>query len=267
MLRQLRYASNAFLSLVAPSSCWVSGDPVADADRSLSPAYRQQIAQQMIMPFCPNCGATVGPYTRFDHDNPCQECERRKLGVSSIVRVSAYTEPLSTLITRLKFNRRFEIAEILGVYLHQAIATHTHDGKNPPVDALIPIPLHWWRHWMRGFNQTEEIVRIASGHGHWPMLKPLWRVRATAPQTASPSRTARMTNVQNVFWCPQTKQLAGKHVWLVDDVCTTGATIRAAVRAIRKLPKEQQPASIHAAVVAITDHDAAETLPEMENKE
>jgi ComF family protein len=184
------------------------------------------------------------------------------LNLASIVRVGTYDDPLAALIKTLKFNRRHEVAGILGVYLHQALSMHTRDGKQPRVDAVVPIPLHWRRHWMRGFNQAEEISRIACKLGHWPMFKPLWRIRATMPQSVAASRAARAERMAGVFWCPRTHSLAGKHIWLVDDVCTTGATLRSAATAIRKLPKKLQPAGIHAAVLAITDHRAVGILSE-----
>lgn len=264
MIRHLRTASNALLSLVSPTSCWVSGRPVTDADHALAADLREQIARGMLMPFCPNCGATAGQYTAFDRDHPCHECAQRQLNIASIVRVGTYDDPLAALIKTLKFSRRHEVAEILGVYLHQAISMHTRDGKDPRVDAILPIPLHWWRHWMRGFNQAEEISRTACKLGHWPMLKPLWRIHATMPQSVTTSRTARNEHMAGVFWCQRTSSLAGKHIWLVDDVCTTGATLRSAATAIRKLPRKLQPASIHAAVIAITDHRAVSFIPEPE---
>ncbi len=256
-----RKISSAVGSLLAPPSCWVTGRPLREHEVSLSGTAREEITRGMLLPFCRNCGATTGHYAEFNRKHPCPECDHRDLLTQSIIRVGTYDGALAKLVTTLKFNRRFEVAKLLGVYLHQAMTMHTRDGTQPPIDLLIPVPLHWRRLWLRGFNQAEEITRAAAKLGHWPMAKMLWRIRANNPQTSKFSRNARRLNVEDVFWC-EPGHLAGKHVWLIDDVCTTGATLRAATAAIRRLPQQDHPAGIHAAVIAVTDHRKEIITPE-----
>ena len=90
-----------------------------------------------------------------------------------------------------------------------------------PVDALLPVPLHWWRHVTRGFNQADELckpIRKATGV---PLLRVVKRCRATAPQSGL-TAPQRRKNLRAAF--RTTRKLDAKHVVIIDDVITTGET-------------------------------------------
>jgi ComF family protein len=100
---------------------------------------------------------------------------------------------------------------------------------------VVPIPLHPWRRARRGFNQAEELAR----HLGLPMRRALWRVRATAPQTALDARSRRR-NLDGAFrlspfLTPRRRRLwlEGKTVVLIDDVRTTGATLEACAHVLK----------------------------------
>lgn len=97
-------------------------------------------------------------------------------------------------------------------------------------DCVVPVPLHWTRQWTRGFNQAAD---LAKGLG-LPVVHALARVRRTTTQTALPS-ARRRANVKDAFairrgYVP--RLLRGRTVVLVDDVCTTGATLEACARVL-----------------------------------
>ncbi|MFO0865361.1 MAG: phosphoribosyltransferase family protein [Gemmataceae bacterium] len=115
------------------------------------------------------------------------------------------------------------------------------------IDVVVPVPLHWTRRWMRGFNQTDLIAdRLANVLG--ASYRPRWlkRVRRTDLQTRQGSPQARKANVKNAFaltrWC----EAKDKTVLLIDDVLTTGATAHEAAKALRS----QKPAKILVTVLA-----------------
>jgi ComF family protein len=100
---------------------------------------------------------------------------------------------------------------------------------------VVPVPLHWWRHWRRGYNQAETLARaVAAGLGLpcWPRC--LRRIRNTPQQTLQSSPTSRQANVHGAFAPRPGYRMAGKRVLLVDDVLTTGATASEAARALRR---------------------------------
>ena len=99
------------------------------------------------------------------------------------------------------------------------------------VDGVIPVPLHWYRRWRRGYNQAEIIAReLATALGASLQADVLVRRRRTRSQTRLTAE-ARTRNVAGVFRVR--KKPEGKHLLLVDDTFTTGATLYACYKAIR----------------------------------
>jgi len=95
-------------------------------------------------------------------------------------------------------------------------------------DAVVPVPLHRRRRRARGFNQAEDLAR----HLDRPVLLALRRVRATVSQTDLPA-ARRHANVRNAFAVRRRCDVGGLRIVIVDDVCTTGATLEACARALR----------------------------------
>lgn len=114
-------------------------------------------------------------------------------------------------------------------------------------DFLIPIPLHWQRYAQRGFNQSEEIARVLSQTHTIPVSCGVVRVKATEYQ-ASLEYEGRQKNVADVFKLTAAARelYRDKHLVIIDDVMTTGATLRAVARVL----VDCRPASITAVVAA-----------------
>lgn len=103
-------------------------------------------------------------------------------------------------------------------------------------DVIIPVPLHWRKKHKRGFNQSEEIAKGLSQSLRIPLdTKSLIRTRGTATQTRK-SRSARLENISGAFRLDGNTNLHGRHVLLVDDVLTTGATLEACANVILQSP-------------------------------
>jgi ComF family protein len=249
--RALGRLSAPLLELVFPATCWTTGTAITSDEGGLSTAVREQIARGVAWPYCTRCGTTTGQFADHSRANPCPRCNVRNLGVQTMARVGTYDPPLSVLVRQLKFNNHPELARLLAPFLYQAMAL-----RGRPVDVLIPVPLHWRRKMARGYNQSEELARALAALSAWPMAGVLRRVKRTPEQSHTQSVLQRIENLRGAFACKPTTALSGRHVWLIDDVCTTGATLRAAAIAFRTLPKEQRPASINAAVVCVTDWTA-----------
>lgn len=160
-----------------------------------------------------------------------------------IYAVGAYADPLKKLINAKRFSQRATSAQLGELVARNALILQK------PIDVVVPIPLHWTRYAWRGYNQSEEIARVVAKIRGVPVCHELVRNRKTEYQ-AECSRAERTLNVLGAFALSDAgKQLlAGKHVALVDDVFTTGATMEAAARAIYAA----KPASVCALVVART---------------
>ncbi len=138
-----------------------------------------------------------------------------------------YTSPIDHLIQALKYGRQLSCARILGEYL----AAHIGDIATKP-DVVVPVPLHRARLRERGFNQSLELARpLAKRLGIPLIIDGARRTRPTVPQTGLRLKE-RQKNVRGAFAVMQ--DFTDKRIAIVDDVMTSGATVEALARALRK---------------------------------
>ena len=186
-------------------------------------------------PRCPLCGAALA-----DQDGLCVDCwslldipddggggEAAALWLEHGRRVPVhaatfYNEASRRLVLDHKHGRRIALARLLVRLIAATLSGPAHDGVAP---LLVPVPLHRWRLWSRGFNQAALIsaaLTRVSGVANDPLL--LRRVRATPPLRAMGAK-ARARAVAGVFRVIDPKaQLRRKSVVLIDDIYTSGAT-------------------------------------------
>ena len=140
-----------------------------------------------------------------------------------------YEDELRRMIQLFKYDRIRTLAVPLGRLLVAGLPAHER------FDAIVPIPLHWRRRWARGFNQSELLARVVARHAGVPLETILKRKKATAAQ-AGLSDAQRRTNTEHAFAVvdKHRESLKGKHILLIDDVLTTGATLSAASRVLRR---------------------------------
>ena len=137
-----------------------------------------------------------------------------------------YTFPVDAAIKALKFKRRLFYAPAFAELLCEAAARMA-----PDIDAVLPVPLHWRRRWFRGFNQAVEIGRPVAKHLGVPLLSCARRRRATPFQSGlNAKERARNLKAAFVIRGP----LSYRHVAIIDDVITTGATMREVARVVKR---------------------------------
>lgn len=173
-------------------------------------------------PFCIQCGDKVAA------DDLCARCRISPLQIERI-RAAVYFEgALREAIHHLKYKGRTALVKPLG----NLMATHWQQHPMP-ADVLVPVPLHAARLRERGYNQAALLARELAQRVELTVNeKTLVRKRATAPQVELSARERR-ENVHDAFCCCD-DGLAEKRVLLIDDVCTTGATLEACALALRE---------------------------------
>ncbi|MBV9468042.1 MAG: ComF family protein, partial [Abitibacteriaceae bacterium] len=158
--------------------------------------------------------------------------------------VYEFEEPVREAVHRLKYGDKIALAQPLARLLHNYLRQPpVQDApKLPPIPhdqlaLLIPVPLHPWRHYRRGYNQSTLLARALGQLMQVPVGEILRRTRHTTPQVELSAKN-RMENVRGAFALDEAmvKKLTpgGGPMLLLDDVCTTGSTLRECAGVLKK---------------------------------
>lgn len=218
-------------SLLAPrtcAACLAALPPRAAPGRGwagvLCPPCRAGV--EPIGPACPACGAPRPPFS--DPAPRCRACRGRPLGeVAGTVALLRYRGPARRLLHRVKYGGRDDVCAPLGRALGRRVVEAL--GPLDPALVVVPVPLHLLRRWARGFNQAERVAEAVAEALDRPLVPALARRRRTRPLFGV-RREARDAVVAGAFRAR--RALGGRPVLLVDDIRTSGATLRAAAAAL-----------------------------------
>lgn len=173
---------------------------------------------------CPECGK-ISPLSNF-----CLNC-KRKLDLSLIgiiIAVSYKAGPTREMIHHLKYSGFTELADLLGELIVQRLVAESL----PSNVVLVPVPLHIKKQAERGFNQSELIARYVSNRTKIPTVSALIRTRKTESQVGL-SGNERRSNLEGAFQCNEKSAIAGKLIFLVDDVTTTYSTLNECAKELK----------------------------------
>ena len=216
-----------------------------------APPWPQQVQKLGWKPdpfdtYCDRCGVHVGP-NEVD-DRGCSHCRGSRPPWDQFVRLSSYEGEMVGWIHQIKFTRFTSLAEIMGRTLGERLLQAGLDGSRALV---VPMPTTWRRRVVRGIDHAGDIARGVS-RGSGGRLTCLMKRKHCPSQRTLPA-SGRIRNAgKAAFSLPGRPDLKGWDVILVDDVCTTGATLRAAARVLKKAG----PDMLWVAVLAVSDEDA-----------
>ena len=175
--------------------------------------------------FCIRCIETL-PRSLY-HKMQLNPMERRFAGIVPFVRATGHfiysrNSELAGAIHDMKY-RQFpsvgrRLGEIVGDELHMA-------GFFSGADYVAAVPMHWWKKWRRGYNQVDYIAAGISEASGVPVIDVLEASRGHKTQT-SMTLEERIANLSGSFVVKDPSALSGKGLVIVDDVCTTGSTMR-----------------------------------------
>jgi ComF family protein len=193
-------------------------------------------------PLCDRCGDPLATWrTASAALAICPRCRRTRRSIDRARAIGAYDGALRAIVHALKYEGRRSLAKPLAVLMRHRGHEMFHGAA-----CVVPVPLHRSRRRHRGFNQAEDLAR----HLGLPVVAALARVRATDTQTDLPA-AQRHRNVRDAFGPTRAStSLAGATVVIVDDVCTTGATLDACAAALKAVGVREVRALTAARVVA-----------------
>ena len=222
-------AVRALLDLLFPPLCHVCREFIPDAgDLEICSRCMEKIPK-LVSPLCPVCGAPFA--TEDDGDHLCGPCLLHHPPFLAARSATLYSGPVQGLIHRLKYGKKVHLARPLGLLAAGCLASFVEE-KAP--DLIVPVPLHRKRLRQRGFNQSQLIAAVLGKAWGVPLVVGnLRRVRWTEPQTGL-AAAERGGNVRDAFAVRNAEGVRGKRVLLVDDVFTTGSTVRACAEPLQE---------------------------------
>lgn len=212
----LAQVKTAFLDLLFPLQCLGCGKEGA----LLCPQCSASLPRVRV-PYCQRCGAPLR------EGLICPACVSYPLYMDGIRSVFLFEGTIRQAIHQLKYRHLKAMAAPLGQLLADYLASHPLPGE-----VLIPVALHPRRLRQRGYNQASLLAHEIGRLTGLPVAEGwLARGRDTIAQARTATALERRSNVHDAFGCP--KELHGEKVLLIDDVCTTGATLDACATALK----------------------------------
>lgn len=181
-------------------------------------------------PACLTCQRPISPKVRAA-DGQCPMCQADPPRHAGVFSATLYNGASRQLLLNFKHGRKIALAGLMGRLMAARLPLPQPD-QAPPL--LVPVPLHRWRLWHRGFNQAALLAREIAAHGKGELLVDgLIRLRRT-PRLGGLGRTERARVLAEAIAVRAgcATRIAGRHVVVVDDVLTSGATSSACVAAL-----------------------------------
>lgn len=235
-----------------PSCCVLCG---TESDRPIDLCQHCEDGLPRNTHYCINCSI---PFINSHQGNTlCGECIAHPPAFDQCIAPLRYEFPISTLINRFKHQGHFcnskVLADLLLNHLSSSDSTQSKTigpdlekqnlpeknlsglnllNKNKPPDLIVPVPLHWRRRFIRGFNQSQWLANYLGRQLNISVdNKLLTRIRNTPPQQQL-RRKQRQKNLKGAF---QVKRpIEGQYIALIDDVVTTGSTVSELARLLKK---------------------------------
>ena len=207
------------LDLISPRLCVVCGQ-------------RLTVSEDVI---CTKCNLHL-PRTDFHQDpyeNEMAKLFWHQIPVERVTALFYYESHAETanILYELKYKNHPEVGEVMGRLMAKELKP---SGFVDGIDGIVPIPLAKKRQRQRGYNQSLEIARGISAITSLPIYNKVVRRKAFEGSQTNKGRWERNENVEGVFELKDASAIQGKHLLMVDDVVTTGATVIACVQELCK---------------------------------
>lgn len=225
--------------LLWPAVCINCRENICETDKDLCKNCWEQILSCSGGDYCPRCGKDVSKFALVE--GACPDCQGMEIHFDGIARGGVYFGALGKMILAFK-NSQTELDSTLGFLANSALQG---SGFTDDIEFFVPVPLHWMRRLVRGYNQSLVLAKKLK-HPKAEINTDLVRIRYTEKQV-SMSFSERAANVAGAFAVRKGHSFAGRKVCLVDDIKTTGATLNECAKTL----KEAGTSKVYALVLAV----------------
>ena len=219
---------NIILYLLFPRTCFNCGIDLPSNEQGF---LCKECLKKLKKPgpiICQRCGITLKDGGA--HCFNCRGTKAKHFKCSLIRSALDFNEPSRSLIHGLKYEKYTNIAKFFAPLMYKTLL------ENPDMleaEYFVSVPIHKKRLKKRGFNQAEVLARELSTLANIPYLNALTRIKNTKSQTKL-TKKERTENIKEAFVCSEPKEIKRKAIILIDDVCTTGATLEECAKVLKK---------------------------------
>lgn len=213
--------------LLWPAVCINCKQGICESDKNLCGDCWDELISCTGSDYCRRCGRDVSRYAVVA--GACPNCQGQEVHFDQIARSGVYTGSLSEMILAFKKGQT-ELDKVLGFLANSALSG---SGFLDEIDFFVPVPLHWSRRLVRGYNQSHVLAKRLN-HPTAKINTELVRIRYTKSQVGMPSSAARAKNVAGAFAVRYRHNFAGRSVCLIDDIKTTGATLNECAKTLKQ---------------------------------
>ena len=238
--RNAVFALQSLNQLFWPAVCVNCKRSICETDNALCKSCWGELISCTGGDYCQRCGKDASRYALVG--GACPDCQGKEFYFDGIARGGLYAQSLQQMILSFK-NGRTELDSTLGFLVDSALAGSSFCND---VDFFVPVPLHWTRRLIRGYNQSLVLVKKLN-HPTAKINTDLVRIRHTKSQVGMPTPAARTKNVAGAFAVRRGHNFAGRKICLVDDIKTTGATLNECAKTL----KEAGASKVFALVLAV----------------
>ena len=218
----IRNFGRALIDFALPPRCAGCGDVIVEAGSFCARCWSR--LEWLGNGGCQHCGLPLAS-TEIDM---CGRCLSDPPRIDRIRAAVAYDDMSRSIVLRLKYGRKVAFARTMARYMAPLSANRADEA------ILVPVPLHRWRLWGRGFNQSGLVARELAKAWNIPVaLHSIRRVKRTPPLKGL-NHNQRQREVAGAFQAVASDLVKDRTVILVDDVLTSGSTAEACARALRK---------------------------------
>jgi len=222
------FALQGLNQLLWPAVCINCKQSICETDKNLCKNCWDELLGCTGADYCPRCGKDASRYAILE--GVCPDCQGREIYFDQIARGGVYKEALQKMILSFKKDRT-ELDLTLGFLANSALQG---SGFYSDIEFFVPVPLHWSRRLVRGYNQSLILAKKLK-HSSAKINTDLVRIRYTKTQPGGVANAAaRARNVAGAFAVRYRHKLAGRKICLVDDIKTTGATLNECAKTLKQ---------------------------------